>query len=231
MNNFDLWYGAEFSDVKFLSSVVLWIMLVVISTLVPSFVKSIVYSIENINTHKDISLYINRFIPYRIFRFIVHLSITWGFATLLFSSNINFLNLSDTVNGYYAPVANLLFVFVVLLGCFALQKTVRYIWNYMFCWDFMFSKILQYSLFWDYVCCFMIGILMIVIHILVGAPDVYIITAVSVYLLWRMSIIITYITRGRPQLNDCLYLFLYLCTSEVLPYTYVYIVLDSCIAK
>lgn len=234
MEKFDLWSGAEFSDIKFLSYIILWIMFIIISSFVPSFFKSIGYSISNTNTHKDISIYISRFIPYRIFRLIVHITITWGFATLLFSSNINFLNIPDGYplwGGYLKPTLTLVSVFGILLACFALQKMVRYLWNYIFCWDLVFSKILQYNLFWDYIFCVIVGTSVIVINIFGGLEYVYTIASIVIYLLWRISITMTYIIRGKPHINDCFYLFLYLCTCEVLPYTYVYIILDYCMEK
>lgn len=234
MENFDLWSGSEFSDIKFLSYIILWIMFVIISSLVPSFFKSITYSISNTNTHKDISMYINRFVPYRTFRFLVHLSITWGFASLLFSSNTNFLGIADddpVYGGYTKHTVTLLSIFGILLVCFAFQKFTRYLWNYIFCWEDIFSKILQYNLFWDYIFCFVIALSVTVMGMATNIGNIYMTMCVVLYLLWRISIITTYIIRGKPHINDCFYLFLYLCTCEVLPYTYVYIVLDCCKGK
>lgn len=224
------WQNKEIYDVNLVFIGSLWILILFILYIVPHYIGTSFNRIFSSKDGIDMNSYINRFIPFWLFASLVHVGMSLAIST------ISYIFISKTDYSYiidYFPSAYIfiLSISALILSFILIQVLVRYIFYYIFEIKKEYIDDINYLvIFIEFSILIMLSIFLI-FSTLISIEYIYIIVLLFAIVIFQISSMIVCFVRLLRINSVYIYLFLYLCSLEILPYAYAIMILDRFIGK
>lgn len=209
-----LWHMQPFSDIATLSMLAIVLLFLLTYTLVPSYISIASARLWRLHSRDDLSSYIKRFLPYRLFRLLIDAIIALELGLSIYLLGQEFL-----VTYPKDYIEALLMLLLYSSGCYFLFWLMRRLGD---CTAYAFS-LGDLALPWrddrvtiNYYYAF--GMLPLTLLLSLDVSyRLLIFLILGWFMLWRISLIVNGIRRLREDGLDGLFIFLYLCTHEIVP--------------
>lgn len=211
------WVGHVVNDATYMLVFAQFVLFSIILWRIPSILSLTVHSIFN-GREDELYAYLQRYMPWPLFRLIVHAQTAIGLSlsVWLIAERYGLIKTNHTPGDLLIPLA--LFGIIIVFE-FLRRLTYRF-FNWLYSPAHSYDDWRNYASIAEWIWCIFLPVVPL-LALSPISPSIALIVLISLFVVFRMSLIFKSIKLCRSTEANPLQVFLYLCTHEILPYLYL----------